>query len=59
MDISRNQVTSSYSRYATVCFEQNRCSVFDSHVIHKETAYDNEMAISTKILRWDSKSDVV
>ena len=38
-------------RYATSCFEQNHCSVFNSHEIHQKTAYDNEMVLSANILQ--------
>ena len=31
-------------------FQQNRYSVFDNHMTHKESAYNHEVGINTKVL---------
>ena len=36
------------AKYAKNLFQQNRYSVFDSHVMHMKTAHNNEMGVNTK-----------
>ena len=47
------------AKYAKNLFQQNRYSVFDNHVTLKETAYNNEVGINTKVLRGIGNSGVV
>ena len=47
---SNNQVLKLEAKYAKNLFQQNRYSFFDSHVMRKGTAYNNEMGLNTKVL---------
>ena len=46
------------AKYAKNPFQQNRYRVFDNHVIHKETVYNNEMGVNAKVLQWSGNSGV-